>query len=90
AHFVAGERAAAETLSRILVAADDHDVRSLALLARIAFMGGEPVAGLGWLRRALDADPADSEARALLTQVEGKSGRAEVITPAGAVRATGS
>jgi hypothetical protein len=72
-HFAAGELAAAEALALTGVDTNAHDVRSLALLAQIAFASGHPDPGVTWLRRALDVDPTDPESRALLNRIEGVS-----------------
>jgi hypothetical protein len=45
-------------------------VQSLNLLAVIAFSRGDDAGGLAWLRRALQIDPFDGEARALLERIE--------------------
>jgi hypothetical protein len=86
ARLAAGDLAAAEGLARTLIAEpragrdaqpDDggEDAHTLALLAQIALAGGHPQSGVGWLRRALTADPHDGEARALLQQLEERAGR---------------
>lgn len=66
AHLVAGQPAAAESLARTLLLVDARDVDSLTLLAQIALRERQPQAALGWLRRALAADPYDPGARRLL------------------------
>lgn len=74
AHFATGQLAAAESLARILVGQDPRDVRSLTLLAEIAVASGEPSRAGEWVRRALEIDPYDSEARSVVERIEG-SGR---------------
>jgi hypothetical protein len=69
--FAAGELAAAEGLTRILLLQDPRDTRSLALMAQIALDRGLADDGRRWLRQALDADPYDAEARAILARLEG-------------------
>ena len=70
AFVVAGESAAAESLARILVDSDPHDVRSLALLAQLAIAAGDSRVGAQWLERALGADPYDLESLAVLERLE--------------------
>ena len=70
AHFVAGERRAAEGLAKILLLQNPRDVRSLALLAEIAVAESQPVKARDFLRRALTVDPYDSEARSLVDRLE--------------------
>ena len=65
AHFAAAELRAAEALARILLLQDARDVRSLALLAEIAFADNQPGRAAEWLRRALAIDPYDPEARSI-------------------------
>jgi hypothetical protein len=69
AHFAAGELRAAEALARILLLQDPRDVRSLALLAEIAFADDQPGRAAEWLRRALAIDPYDPEARSIAERV---------------------
>jgi tetratricopeptide (TPR) repeat protein len=66
AYLAAGQAAAAESLARTLLLVDPRDVSSLTLMARIAMRSRQPDAALGWLRRALEADPYDGEALRLL------------------------
>jgi len=68
--LLAGDLGTAETLARSLLAERPDDVQSLNLLAVIAFSRGDSAGGLAWLRRALQVDPFDGEARALLERVE--------------------
>ncbi len=65
-HFLAGELDEAEHIALALVAQDPDDVHSLDLLARISFRRNQQAAGRAYLRRALDADPFDDEARSLI------------------------
>jgi Flp pilus assembly protein TadD len=83
AHFVAGDLAAAEALTLTLVNANDRDVRSLALLAQIAFAGGKPGPGVSWLTRALEVDPHDAEALSLLNRIEAAARHSQVSAPPG-------
>jgi hypothetical protein len=69
-YLLAGDAANAETLARSLLAAHPDDVASMNLMALIAFGRGQSAEGLGWLRRALQEDPFDAEARALLERME--------------------
>jgi hypothetical protein len=69
AHFAAGEIRAAEALARILLVQDPRDVRSLALLAEIAFADHQPGKAREWLRRALAINPYDPEARSIAERV---------------------
>ena len=75
AHLAAGQLAAAESLARVLLLSDPRDVGSLALLAHIEIRRRQPEAALGWLRRALAADPYDVEARRLLESLSGAAGQ---------------
>jgi tetratricopeptide (TPR) repeat protein len=68
--LLAGDLASAETLARSLLAERGDDVQSLNLLAVIAFARGDSAAGLTWLRRALQVEPFNAEARALLDRIE--------------------
>jgi tetratricopeptide (TPR) repeat protein len=69
AHFAAGEFRAAEALARILLVQDPRDLRSLALLAEIAFADDQPGRAGEWLRRALAIDPFDPEARSIAERI---------------------
>jgi hypothetical protein len=76
AHLVAGELGAAEGLTRTLLLDDPRDVRSLALMAQISALDGRPGdAALGWLRRALEVDPYDAEARRLVESLAATTGQ---------------
>jgi hypothetical protein len=68
--FVAGDRAGAEALARILVHQDPRDVRALALLAECAASLGQGTQALSWLKQALAVDPYDPEIRSLLQRLE--------------------
>jgi hypothetical protein len=68
--FVAGELKAAEALSRILLAQDPRDHRSLCLLAESAAAGGQLVQALTWLRQAAALEPYDAEVRSLVERIE--------------------
>ncbi len=68
--FALGDSQGAEELARRALRADTDDVRSLSLLARIAFQRGQAALGAGWLKRALAADPFDPEAGQMLTQLQ--------------------
>jgi hypothetical protein len=70
AHFVAGERSAAEALAHVLLVQDPHDVRSLVLLAESSAGRGQAAQAVAWLRRALAIDPYDAEARSLLDRLD--------------------
>jgi len=74
AHLAAGQAAAAESLARTLLLADPRDVGTLTLMARIAMRNRQPDAALGWLRRALEADPYDGEALRLLESLSDAAG----------------
>ena len=69
AHFAAGEIRAAEALAGILLGQDPRDVRSLALLAEVAFADHQPGKAREWLRRALAVNPYDPEARSIAERV---------------------
>jgi hypothetical protein len=69
AHFAAGEFRAAGALARILLAQDPRDVRSLALLAEIAYADDQPGRAGEWLHRALAIDPYDPEARSIAERI---------------------
>jgi hypothetical protein len=61
-----GDLEGATTLAEGLLARDASDVRSLDLLAFVAARRGDSPRALGFLRRALEANPYDREARQLL------------------------
>src|SRR6266498_1369268 len=69
-HFAAGELGAAESLARVLLLGDPDDVRSLTLLAEIAFARRAPAEAHLYLARVLSAHPYDPEARAVLARIE--------------------
>src|SRR5205814_1780349 len=71
AWLIEGDAAAAESLARVLLVGDGRDGRSLTLMALIAARAGDRAAAVGWLRRALDADPYDVEARGLAAELVG-------------------
>jgi tetratricopeptide (TPR) repeat protein len=68
--FAQGDLVAAERVAERLLHLEHDDVRSLNLLALIAFEKGNTPQGLGFLRTALDRHPFDPEANQLLTQLE--------------------
>jgi hypothetical protein len=68
--LLAGDLTTAETLARSLLAEHADDVQSLNLLAVIAFSRGDSAGGVVWLRKALQVDPFNAEARALLERLE--------------------
>jgi cytochrome c-type biogenesis protein CcmH/NrfG len=70
AYLLGHDLATAETLARSLLVEDPGDVPTMTLLARIAFARGDTAGGLVWLRRALDRDPYDAEARAWLDHLD--------------------
>lgn len=71
AFFVAGDRAGAEALARILVRQDPRDLRSLLLLAECALGRGQAKQAMAWLNQALAVDPYDPEVRALIQRLDG-------------------
>jgi cytochrome c-type biogenesis protein CcmH/NrfG len=68
--LASGDREGAERLARGALANDGRDVRSLNLLARLAFEEGNVARGAGLLKRALAAAPFDAEASQLLENLE--------------------
>ena len=72
-HLQLGDLTAAEALGRRLLEQDTDSVAGFDLLALVALARGDLPAGIGWLRKALDSDPWDPEARALLEQLEAQA-----------------
>lgn len=69
-HYLAGDAAHAQQLSRQILRAHPHDLNSLLLLARIALSQGQGAQALGYLRRCLRINPHHRPARRLLDQLE--------------------
>ena len=74
-HLQLGDLTAAEAMGRRLLEQDADSVAGFDLLALAALARGDLPAGIGWLRKALSADPFDPEARAILDQLEAQAGQ---------------
>jgi hypothetical protein len=81
--FVAGDRAGAEALARILIRQDPKDVRSLSLLAECAASRGQGQQAMSWLSQALAIDPYNPEIRSLIQRLDSgaTSPRADEASP---------
>ncbi|HEY4186123.1 MAG TPA: hypothetical protein VGP07_13695 [Polyangia bacterium] len=73
--FIAGELAAAESLTQILLRQDADDETSLTLMAEIALARGHLDGARDWLRRALTVDPYDAGALSAMARLE------RIVTP---------
>jgi tetratricopeptide (TPR) repeat protein len=74
-HLELGDLTAAEAMARRLLEQDDDSVPGFNLLALVSLARGDLSGGIGWLRKALSADPYDPEARAILDQLEAQAGQ---------------
>ncbi len=72
-HLQIGDLTAAEATGRRMLERDADSVAALDLLALVALARGDLPGGIGWLRKALAADPYDPEARAILDQLESQA-----------------
>ena len=74
-HLQLGDLTAADAIAHRLIDDRREPVAGLNLLALVALARGEVPAAIGWLRKALDEDPFDPEARAILEQLEAQIAR---------------
>jgi tetratricopeptide (TPR) repeat protein len=72
-HLQIGDLTAAEATGRRLLERDPDSIAGFDLLALVALARGDLAGGIGWLRKALAADPYDPEARAILDQLEAQA-----------------
>jgi hypothetical protein len=69
-HLASGDWIGAQTIGERLLKEDPRDVGSLDLMAMVSLRSGRPRPAVAFLRRALAADPFDTEAERILSSLE--------------------